>query len=207
MMKPLRSISSLWIIAGLLALVPPIGVSAESIEDYIAEAEKAFDRSDIVSAIANYRKAAEAGNVSAQNRLAYLLNVSEQNQEAIAWYQKAAAAGSAEAEFHLAGMYAEGDGTAQDLGQALSLFTSAANKGYPPAIHVMAAAYENGEMGLRVDYEAAREWLDRGIQLNDPWAIERLAKAYSNGELGLRIDRQEAARLEQRAAGLKQDAE
>ncbi len=60
-------------------------------------------------------------------------------------------------------------------------------------------------MGLRVDYEAVREWLDKGIQQNDYWSTRRLAQAYAKGELGLRIDRQKAAQLEQRLAGLKKD--
>ena len=152
-MKHPCSYSARSIIAGLLALLPVACAFAESVEDYFAEAEKAFDQSDIVNAMANYRKAAEAGYVPAQNRLAYLLNISEQNEEALEWYRKAAAAGDAEAEFNLAGMYAEGDGTAKDTLQAITLFTSSANQGYAPAIHVMAAAYEEGEMGLRIDYD------------------------------------------------------
>ena len=181
-------------------------IAEESVQDYVAKAEKAFDQLDVVSAMAYYRKAAEAGYIPAQNRLAYLLNVSEQNEEALEWYGKAAAAGDAEAEFHLAGMYAEGDGTAKDPAEALRLFTASAQKGYVPAVRVMAAAYEQGEMGLRVDYDAMREWLNKGAELNDYWSTKRLAKAYRNGELGLRIDRQKAAQLEQRLAGLNKDS-
>ena len=205
MMKKLASISTRLVCTGLTALLFLAQAFADPIEDYVAKAEKAFDESDIVGAMSYYRKAAEAGHVPAQNRLAYLLNISEENQEALEWYRKAAATGDAEAEFYLAGMHAEGDGTAQDLALALQLFTASANKGYAPAIHVMAAAYENGEMGLRVDYEAVREWLDKGIQQNDYWSTRRLAQAYAKGELGLRIDRQKAAQLEQRLAGLKKD--
>ena len=203
MMKTFLSLSHRYVYAGLLVLLPLTFAVAETVEETMTRAEKAFDESDIVNAIAHYRKAAEAGHVPAQNRLAYLLNISEQNEEALEWYRKAAASGDAEAEYHLAGMYAEGDGTPQDLGQALRLFTLSANKGYAPAIHVMAAAYEQGEMGLRIDYELVREWLDKGVQLNDHLSIKRLARAYSNGELGLRIDRQKAAQLEQHLAGLK----
>ena len=207
MMKPFLSLNILSILAGLFALLPLTCIAAESIEDYVARAEKAFDESDIVNAMTYYRKAAEAGFGPAQNRLAYLLNISEENEEALEWYRKAAATGSAEAEFYLAGMYAEGDGTAKDSGEALRLFNASANKGYAPAVRVMAAAYEEGEMGLRVDYEAVREWLNKGVELNDSWSMKRLAKAHANGELGLRIDRQKAEQLEQRLAGLKKDSE
>lgn len=206
-MKQIQAFSTRWIIAGLLALLWVTHAAGETVEDYVAKAEKAFDQSDIVTAISYYRKAAEAGHIPAQTRLAYLLNVSEENAEALEWYRKAATAGDAEAEFYLAGMHAEGDGTAKDPAEALRLFNASADKGYAPAIRVMAAAYEQGEMGLRVDYEVAREWLDKGAALNDYWSIKRLANAYANGELGLRIDRSKAAQLEQRLAGLKKDSE
>ena len=147
-----------------------------------------------------YRKAAEAGYVPAQIRLAYLLDKSEENEEAVKWYQIAADTGDAEAEHGLAEMYAAGDGIAQNNSEALRLFTSSANKGFKPSVRIMAAAYEEGEMGVRADYEKAREWLEKGIQLGDQWSIKRLSQAYARGELGLRIDRQRAAQLEQQLA-------
>lgn len=181
--------------------------AAETPQEYVAKAEQAFDESDIVGAMSYYRKAAEAGYAPAQSRLAYLLDISEENEEAVTWYQKAVAQGDAEAEHGLAGMYASGDGIAQNSAEALRLFTSSASKAYPPAIRVMAAAYEKGGIGLRIDYELAREWLEKGVQLNDNWSIKRLAQAYDNGELGLRIDRQKAAQLEQQLATLKKNSD
>lgn len=207
MMKQSSTFSHRIVITCLLSILAVSHAFADTAQEYVAKANKAFDESDIVSAMSYYRKAAEAGYVPAQIRLAYLLDKSEQNEEALEWYQKATEAGDAEAEFGLAGMYAAGDGTAPDIEQALTLFTSSANKGYTPAIHVMTAAYEKGELGLRIDYEAVREWLDKGVQLNDHRSIERLARAYTNGELGLRIDRQKAALLEQQLANLKKDGE
>mgnify|MGYP003571987548 FL=1 len=203
MMNKFHSFCSNSISAIMLALLCVMQAQAETPQEYVVKAEKAFDESDIVSAMSYYRKAAEAGYVPAQTRLAYLLDTSEENEEAIKWYQLAAATGDAEAEHGLAGMYAAGDGIEQNSSEALRLFTSSANKGYTPAIHVMAVACEKGELGLRIDYEAAREWLEKGVQLNDYWSTGRLAQAYSNGELGLRIDRQKAAQLEQQLNGLK----
>lgn len=190
----------------MIALLCAMQALAETPQEYVAKAEKAFDESDVITAMSYYRKAAEAGYVPAQTRLAYLLDTSEENEEAIRWYQQAAATGDAEAEYGLAGMYVSGDGIAQNTEEALRLFTSSASKGFAPAIHVMAAAYEEGELGLRIDYELAREWLEKGAQLDDYWSVKRLARAYGNGELGLRIDRQKAAQLEQRLGRLKQDS-
>jgi TPR repeat protein len=193
--------------ATMLALLAASYAIAQTPQEYVAKAEKAFDESDVVGAMSYYRKAAEAGYAPAQSRLAYLLDKSERNEEAVTWYKKAAEQGNAEAEHGLAGMYASGDGIAQDNAEALRLFRSSAGKGYAPAIHVMAAAYEQGDLGLRIDYELAREWLEKGVQLNDRWAIKRMARAYDKGELGLRIDRQKAAQLEQQLADLKQDSD
>ena len=191
----------------MLALLTVSYAFAETAQEYVAKAEQAFDESDIIGAMSYYRKAAEAGYIPAQTRLAYLLDKSENNEEAIKWYQKAVEQGDAEAEHGLAGMYISADGIAQNSAEALRLFTSSANKAYPPAIHVMATAYEKGELGLRVDYELSREWLEKGMQLNDFWSIKRLAQAYANGELGLKIDRHKAAQLEQQLARLNKDSD
>ena len=193
--------------AAMLTLLPAMPAFAETAQEYVDRAEKAFDQSDIVGAMSYYRKAAEAGYAPAQSRLAYLLDKSEENEEAVKWYKQAAAQGYAEAEHGLAGMYVSADGIPQDNEEALRLFRSSASKGYPPALHVMASAYEKGELGLRIDYESAREWLEKGMQLNDYWSIKRLAQAYGNGELGLRIDRQKAAQLEQQLDRLKKDSD
>jgi TPR repeat protein len=207
MMKNFCSFFSNSITVAMLALLPAMPAFTQTAQEYVARAEKAFDQSDIVGAMSYYRKAADAGYVPAQTRLAYLLDKSEENEEAVKWYQKAIAQGDAEAEHGLAGMYVSADGIPHDNEEALRLFRSSATKGYPPAIHVMATAYEKGELGLRIDYELAREWLQKGMQLNDYWSINRLAQAYGNGELGLRIDRQKAAQLEQQLSRLKQHSD
>lgn len=206
-MKKLRSFISRSTIAGTLALLSSLYAHAETPEEYVARAEEAFEKADIISAISYYRKAAEAGYIPAQNRLAFLLDHAEENEEAIKWYRIAAEQGNAEAELRLARMYASGDGLAKDYPEAQRLLTSSANKGYAPAIHVIAKAYEDGGIGLRADYETARAWLEKGIQQKDIVSIERMAKAYANGELGLRIDRQKAAQLEQQLARLKKETD
>lgn len=184
------------LVIGLLTTVSPC-VLGDTPEAYVKLAEQAFDRSDIVSAMAYYRKAANLGYAPAQNRLAYLLDKSEENEEAIAWYQKAAAQDEPEAQYELARLYAAGEGIDPDFEQAYQLFTKSAEKMYAPAIRVLALAHEQGELGQRIDYEQSRYWLQRGQQINDYWSIKRLATAYREGELGLRIDREKSQALEQ----------
>lgn len=181
-------------ILGLL-LARPAG-SAEDAEAYMQRAQKAFDQSDLVSAMSWYRKAAELDYAPAQARLAYLLDKSEQNEEAVSWYQKAAAQGYAEAVYELAHLHAIGEGVPRDNAKALDGFTQAAQSGYLPAIRVLAIAYEKGELGLRASYARAIDWLNEGVRLGDYWSIKRLARAHRTGQLGLRIDRQRADALE-----------
>jgi len=171
-------------------------------EENVRLAEEAFDKSDIVSAMRFYRKAAEAGYGPAMSRLGYLLDKSEEDEEAIIWFKKAVQLGEAEGQFELARMYAYGEGIEQDKKQALELFTESANQQYAPAIRVLALAYENGDLGLRVDYEIAQQWLNRGQLANDYWSLKRLAQAYRKGDLGLRINRQKAEQLEQQLESL-----
>ncbi|RKZ63549.1 MAG: hypothetical protein DRQ44_09975, partial [Gammaproteobacteria bacterium] len=68
-------------------------------EENVRLAEEAFDKSDIVSAMRFYRKAAEAGYGPAMSRLAYLLDKSEEDEEAIKWLKKAVLLGEAEGQF------------------------------------------------------------------------------------------------------------
>lgn len=180
---------SLFIVAAAMA-------QADSPEELMRRAEASFNQADIVSAMSWYRKAAEMGHAPAQSRLAYLLDHSEENEEAVKWYGLAAEQGFAEAEFGLARMYASGEGVERDSDRAVELFTRAANQGYSPAIQVLALAYEKGQLGLRVDYDKALLWLNTGANTADPWSIKWLAKAYRRGGLGLRIDPQRADALE-----------
>lgn len=175
---------------------------ANTPEENVRLAEQAFDKADIVSAMSYYRKAAEAGYGPAMTRLAYLLDKSEEDEEAITWLKKAVQLGEAEGQFELARMYAYGEGIKQDKKAAFDLFTQSANQQHTPAIRVLALAYENGDLGLRADYELAQHWLKRGQLVNDYWSIKRLAQAYRKGDLGLRINKQKAEQLEQQLAPL-----
>lgn len=178
------------------------GTASAGVETLMQQADTAFDRADIVDAMALYRQAAEAGHAPAQARLAYLLDNSESNEEAVTWYRQAAEQGYADGQFGLAHMYAIGEGTEKKPGEAVGLFTLAAQQGHARAIRVLAQAYEKGELGLQVNYAQAVSWLNAGVAAQDVWSIRRLARAYRRGELGQRIDDGQAAFLEGRLSRL-----
>jgi TPR repeat protein len=195
-----RALTVLCLLAGFLAPATGTSETTDTTASYIEQAEIAFDRADIVSAMRWYRKAAELGDVKAQTRLAYLLDKSEANEESVEWYNRATEQGHAEAQFGLAKMVAAGEGVAKDTQLALDLYTQAARQGYLPAIRVMSQVYEKGQLGLAVSYTEAIAWLNAGVEANDRWSIQRLSRAYRRGELGLKIDREQADRLEARLA-------
>jgi TPR repeat protein len=87
------------------------------------------------TAVAWYRKAAEAGNPLAENNLAdmYLRGqgVRQDDSAAFSWFQKAAAQGHTGARIKLGYLYAEGQGTPKDPEAAYSWITAAAMAGDP----------------------------------------------------------------------------
>jgi TonB family C-terminal domain len=90
---------------------------------------------NVTKGIAAYRKAADGGDVSAMNDLAFLYEQGESvpgdRTLAVSWYRRAAERGSPVAQLHLAGMYEKGDGVDVDRAAALSLYRQAASADNP----------------------------------------------------------------------------
>ena len=194
------------VLYGLPALLPAQAAAAMGQPEVLMEqAQAAFDQADVVTAMTLYREAAESGHAPAQARLAYLLDNSEENEEAVTWYRMAAEQGNVEGKFGLAQMYAAGEGIGQDLQAAVKWYTLAAQQGHAPSIRVLALAYETGELGLDINYALTTSWLHAGVAAEDVWSIQRLARAWRRGELGLRIDREQAAYLENRLSDIRPD--
>lgn len=192
-------------VLALLFLLAAGAASAASEEDYRAGAA-AFRSGDVVRAMALLRKSADAGHAPSQSLLAYILDKAEFNEEAVAYYRKAAAQSDAEGEFGLGSMYAAGEGTARDLGEARKWITRAAEKGHEPAVKVIALAYIKGGLGVteaeRGTAEALR-WIRRAADAGDVPAMEELATAYRTGAYGLTIDQKQAQAIESKVRGAR----
>lgn len=95
-----------------------------------------------------YRKAAEAGNLDAQLRLAKLyregLKLPRNDERAAHYYRLAAEQGNAVAEYKLGIMYYGGYGVKQDNQQAVVWFGLAAHQGLPQAVQALAIMRHNG---------------------------------------------------------------
>jgi TPR repeat protein len=105
----------------------------------------AFQRGDIVAAMGHYTMAADAGSAEGQARLAWILDQSEQNEEAVKWYR----------QYGLGEMYAKGEGVEKDESLAVEYFVLAADNGHAQSQRVLINAYEKGLLGLTVDLEKA----------------------------------------------------
>ena len=178
---------------------PAVAAEPTSPQVLMERGKQAESIHDIVTALRWYRKAAELGYAPAQARLGYILDDSEEDEEAVAWYRRAAAQGLPEAQYGLGKMYLSGEGVPANPDKARELFEQAARQGHVGAIQALAAAYEKGGLGLAPDYEACRRWLEAGIDAGDPWSARRLARAYRRGELGLPVDLDRAKALEVQA--------
>ena len=160
----------------------------------------AFNRGDLITAIASYRQAAEAGVADAQVRLAYILDYSEDNEEAAKWYRAAAEQGNADGQFGLGEMYAIGEGVEQNFATASEYIEMAAASGHLRAIRVLAKAYEDGGLGLGADPALAGQWWIRGAEIGDRDATRRVIAAYESGSLGLPANPERAAYWQSRLA-------
>lgn len=174
-------------------------VVAGNFEDGLA----AFERNDYATAFAKFTKAAEAGNTSAQFRLAIMYaqgkGVPEDDIKLMFWLTKAAKAGNAEAQYELAGKYERGStGVPQDAGQAVTWYTKAAEQGNAGAQMLLAMIYQQGQ-GVPQDFKKAAHWYTKAAEAGDASSQVFLGQLYENGQ-GVTQDIAQAERWYTKAA-------
>lgn len=96
-----------------------------------------------VEAAALYHRLAEAGDVTARTRLAWMheagRGVERSLDRAAQLFMSAATAGNAEAQYAIAVMYRTGKGLPRDREQSLAWLKRSAEQGYPAAVAALAA--------------------------------------------------------------------
>jgi TPR repeat protein len=190
----------------LAAALLATGVAwADAAADFAA-GDAAYRRGDVRAAIANLRKAADAGHVRAQVLLGFILDGAEENAEAARYLAMADQQGDAEGTHMLAGLHAAGEGVPRDPARARELYEKAAASGFRDSVLVMAGACLKGGLGLS-DAErsspAALAWIQKAADLGDLPSVDRLAIAYRKGEFGLSPDEQMAKQYEARSRALR----
>jgi TPR repeat protein len=143
---------------------------------------------DKPQAAALFRRAAEAGNVSAMAYLGVMLEfgngVPADPAGAVRWYTRAADNGYPCSMGGVARLYAAGaGGLPRDFGQAVRWFQRAAENGCESAMFDLAAAHRKGTLGLTADAKAANRWLRAAAVHGSTNAMYDLAVAlYAGGD-------------------------
>jgi len=152
-----------------------------------------FREGRVIEAMELLERASREGYAPAQVTLAYILDISERDDEAFEWYRQAAEANDPAGIYGLGTMYAKGEGVERDPARAGQLVKRAAEMEHLMAMRSFAYALENGGLGFDADPAAAAEWFLRAAQAGDPVAMRRLRDAYAEGQLGLPVDAEQAA--------------
>ena len=95
--------------------------------------------------------------------------------------QRMAEHGDAQAQFNLGGMYANGEGVAQDAKQAVAWYRKAAEQGHAGAQSNLGAMYANGE-GVAQDLKQAVAWYRKAAEQGMVDAQYSLGLEYAKGE-------------------------
>ena len=147
-------------------------VSLAEVQQEAAEAEDplqvglaAIDAGDLIGAVDSLRIAAEDGSSEAQVWLGYILDYSEDDEEAVAFYRAAAEQGDARGIAGLAAMYAKGEGVEKDLDESRKYYMEAAEMGHAGSMRVLMVAYERGGLGVEPDGGQAEYWKSRLAEL------------------------------------------
>jgi hypothetical protein len=128
---------SWWRALGLLMLAGT--AQAGPAEDH-QRGMQAYQRGDVVAAMAALRPAAKAGHAPSQTMLAFILDKADFVEESVALYRAAAEQNDAEGHAGLGHAYLAGRGVAKDEKQAMRHFSKAAELGHAASKAIVARA-------------------------------------------------------------------
>ena len=189
----------------LLVLMTSVAVQAQSYQDfqrYLSAAKsgdrvaqfyvgmiygtgKAGVKKDYQQAAYWYRKAADQGQMDAQNNLGVLyyygLGVTQDYSQAVYWYRKAADQGQIDAQAGLGFLYYYGEGVTQDYSQAVYWSRKAADQGNVNSMYLLGKIYYKG-LGVARDLKQAAYWYEKSAEKGEMDAQNAIAGMYADGE-------------------------
>lgn len=125
----------------------------------------AYERGDLATAIAEWTRAAKAGDAKSAYNLAQShargAGVERDESKALAWYERAAEGGLASAEYNAGIYHLEGRGTRPDADKATVYFEKAAAQGHAGAAFALARRWSESDPP-RDDLTVA--WLRRAVE-------------------------------------------
>ena len=164
-------------------------------------------KADVDKAVAEYRQAADGGDLSALTTLALLYRlgrgVPRDPARMLALMQKAADGGYHFAQYRLAQTFLTGDGIPGGADPALGVpnpalgvkyLEMAARQGNSKAILELAGLYASDAGGVAQDLAAHAYWTERAAETGDPAALAALGLIYETGR-GVEKDPARAAAL------------
>lgn len=145
-----------------------------------------------------YERAANLGNVEAQNNYGNMLysgkGVKKDMKEAFGWYRKSGELGYVWGQYNLGHMYQYGLGTPRDTTLAIMWFKKAAEQNNPNAMNAL------GELSrYKKDYSNAMSWFKKAAALKYSIANRNIAELYLYG-YGVPVDYQEMIKWYEKAA-------
>ena len=150
--------------------------------------------SNLVNALAWYRKAADQNYAKAEYNLGNFYSVGrvvETNlAEAVKWYRKAADQNYADAQNNLGVCYANGRGVETNLAESVKWYRKAAEQNYALAQCNLGVAYQYGR-GVETNLVEAVKWYRKAAEQNNAIAQSYLGICYGAG-LGVSKDDVEA---------------
>lgn len=173
---------------------PRSAVDPAKVRAWNRDAFERYEAGDTARALVLYRRAAQAGDPSAQYNLAVIRIRGESRTPsfaaALAMLRASATAGFAPAQYMLGAMYESGRGVPASQAQATTWYEKAAEQGMADAQTSLATQYYLGR-GVTQDFAAAARWYERAAGSGDVGAQYLIASMYHSG-LGVTQDLQSA---------------
>jgi TPR repeat protein len=158
-----------------------------------------YNQGNYTEAVKYYHQAAEMGNLSAQNNLAYCYQngqgVAKNIEEAIKWYREAAEQGYDGAQLQVGYLY---ESVKQDFNEAAKWYKKSAEQGNATAQGNLGWCYENGK-GVAQNYTEAVKWYRKAAEQGDARGQNNVGRCYQNG-YGVKQDYTEAIKWYRKAA-------
>ncbi|MCR5946818.1 sel1 repeat family protein [Salmonella enterica subsp. houtenae] len=135
------------------------------------------------------RRAAEQGDMVAQNELGVLYEKAKNHTKSAYWYNKSAEKGYSLAQYNIGVAYENGRGVSKNYQKANDWYRKAAIQGYSKAAFNLGMLYFEGK-GVPQDYRKSREWFMQAAE-NNTMAMYAMGRIYYYG-LGVPKDDRQA---------------
>lgn len=155
-----------------------------------------------------YQKAADLGNLWAQNNIGVLYEygngIKQNYAEAFKWYQKAADKGLALAQRNLGSLYENGTGVKLNYTAAIKWYQKAADQGDDVAQYNLGSLYQGryadaNQPGLPANYTEAMNWFRKAAAQGNTDAMNAIGELYESAS-GVQQDYNEAVAWFKKAA-------